>query len=76
MLEQYGLLLIITTHNNIHSSIKAHRNFNHIIFKKAWLFKNILQLFNLACVLRITNPKLSLYAKMHTPKTLFTPCIM
>jgi hypothetical protein len=39
-------------------------------------FEKVLQLLNLACVLRITNPKLSLYVKIHSPKTLLTLCIM
>jgi uncharacterized membrane protein len=39
-------------------------------------FEKILQLFNLACVLRIINPELNLYVKIHSPKTLLTPYIM
>ncbi len=39
-------------------------------------FEEILQLLNLTFVLRIINPKLSLYVKIHSPKTLLTPCIM
>jgi hypothetical protein len=39
-------------------------------------FEKILQLLNLECVLKITNPELNFYVKIQSPKTLLTPCIM
>ncbi len=55
----------------------AHKNSNYITSLKSMVkFEKILQFLNLACVLRITNPKLSLYVKIHSPKTLLTLCIM
>ncbi len=55
----------------------VHRNSNHIKSLKNMIkFEKILQLLNLACVLRIINHELNLYVKIHSPKTLLTPCIM